>query len=172
MSDEGPHLSASSVGAISKAPHVAMICRTHGESSIVKAVRVSIAGREYLADKVTGGLYEPDTGRCLSSSARQLEGPAPDGYKLPEKAGAFPFGTQPISTKPKEEPKPKLGRGKLCGEDKGGAKLTEADVLKIRARVPGTTHYVMTVSAAAKLFGVGPSTVVSARKRKTWRHLP
>ena len=97
LSTEGHFLPKSALKEIARAPHTLMIVSARGEKSIIKGVHVAVgkAGRRYVADKVTGTLYDPETGRSLSG-ARTLEGPASEGYKLPPKGEAYCFGTQPM----------------------------------------------------------------------------
>jgi predicted DNA binding protein len=54
------------------------------------------------------------------------------------------------------------------GEEHGQAKLTEAQVIDIRARY---TPHVVTISQLADEFGVGRETVNAVLQRRTWRHL-
>ena len=129
LSTEGHLLPESALKEISRVPHTLMIVSSRGERSIIKGVQVAVgkSGRKLIADN-TGTLYDPETGRCLSSDARTLKGPAPEGYKLPPKGEAYCFGTQPITNSPKAVPK-KRGRpakpaaernaaGKVCGSSK------------------------------------------------------
>ena len=184
LSTEGHLLPESALKELSKAPHRLMIVADRGERSVIKAVQVAVgkAGRRYVADKITGTLYDPETGRCLSSDARTLEGPAPEGYKLPPKGEAYCFGTQPITNSPKAVPK-KRGRpakpaierndsGKVCGSSKHSAKIDEDAVRAIRAHKPGSTCiYAMTARQAAERFGISESSVSSIRSRLTWGHV-
>jgi len=184
LSTEGHLLPESALKEIARAPHTLMIVSARGEKSIIKGVQVAVgkSGRCYVADKATGTLYDPETGRCLSSDARTLEGPAPEGYKLPPKGNAFCFGTQPITSSPKAVPK-KRGRpqkqgaernaaGKVCGSSKHSAKIDEDAVRAIRAHKPGSTcFYAMTAKQAAKRFGISESSVSSIRSRRTWGHV-
>lgn len=184
FSREGNFLSEKSVIALARVPHQLMIVSTRGDRSLIKGVQVTIGktGRRLIADKITGTLYDPETGRCLSSDARTLEGPAPEGYKLPPKGEAFCFGTQPITNSPLSLPK-KRGRpqvqgaernadGKVCGSSKHSAKLTEDAVRRIRECKPGTIGiHVLTLKAAAKRFGVSESTISDIRRRRTWGHV-
>ena len=184
LSSEGHFLPKSALKELSKAPHRLMIVGTRGDRSLIKGVQVAVgkSGRCYVADKATGTLYDPETGRCLSSDARTIEGPAPEGYKLPPKGEAYCFGTQPITNSPKAVPK-KRGRpqkqgternadGKVCGSSKHSAKLTEDAVRMIRECKPGTIGiHVLTLKAAAKKFGVSESTISGVRRRRTWGHV-
>lgn len=146
FSREGNFLSEKSVIALARVPHQLMIVSTRGDRSLIKGVQVTIGktGLRLIADKVIGTLYDPETGRCLSSDARTLEGPAPEGYKLPPKGESFCFGTQPITNSPLSLPK-KRGRpqkqgaernaaGKVCGSSKHSAKIDEDAVRAIRQR--------------------------------------
>ena len=184
LSTEGHLLPESALKEIARAPHTLMIVSARGEKSIIKGAHVAVgkSGRCYVADKATGTLYDPETGRCLSSDARTLEGPAPEGYKLPPKGEDFCFGTQPITSSPKAVPK-KRGRpqrqgaernaaGKVCGSSKHSAKIDEDAVRAIRAHKPGSTCiYAMTARQAAKRFGISESSVSSIRSRRTWGHV-
>lgn len=183
LSTEGHLLPESALKEIARAPHTLMIVSARGEKSIIKGVQVAVgkSGRCYVADKVTGTLYDPETGRSLSG-ARTLEGPAPEGYKLPPKGEALCFGTQPITSSPKAVPK-KRGRpqkqgaernaaGKVCGSSKHSAKIDEDAVRAIRAHKPGSTCiYAMTAKQAAQRFGISESAVSSIRSRRTWGHV-
>ena len=183
LSSEGHFLPKSALKELSKAPHRLMIVADRGEKSVIKAVQVAVgkAGRRYVADKITGTLYDPETGRSLSG-ARTLEGPAPEGYKLPPKGEAYCFGTQPITNSPKAVPK-KRGRpqkqgternadGKVCGSSKHSAKIDEDAVRAIRAHKRGSTCiYAMTAKQAAERFGISESYVSSIRSRRTWGHV-
>ena len=184
FSREGNFLSEKSVIALARVPHQLMIVGTRGDRSLIKGVQVTIGktGLRLIADKVTGTLYDPETGRCLSNDARILEGPAPEGYKLPPKGEAYCFGTQPITNSPKAVPKkrgrpakPAIERNgsvKVCGSSKHSAKITEADVRLIRGHKPGSTCiYLMTATQAAKRFGVSMSTIADIRRRRTWGHV-
>lgn len=184
FSREGNFLSEKSVIALARVPHQLMIVSTRGDRSLIKGVQVTIGktGLRLIADKVTGTLYDQETGRCLSSDARTLEGPAPEGYKLPPKGEAFCFGTQPITNSPLSLPKKRgrpakpaierNGSGKVCGSSKHSAKITEADVRLIRGHKPGSTCiYLMTATQAAKRFGVSESTISGVRRRRTWGHV-
>lgn len=182
LSGDGPFLSEFSLKEISRAKAALMIVTTRGEESLTKGVRVELqrTGRQLIADKVTGSLYEPDSGACLSSSFRRLVGPAPEGYKLPPKPEAFSFGTQPIDTKPKRSSKLKAPpgavrneNGKVCGSSKHGAKLTEEIVTLIRQHKPGSsTIYLLTAKQARERYGIAEKTVSDIRCRRSWRHLP
>ena len=182
FSREGNFLSEKSVIALARMPHTLMIVSARGEKSIIKGVHVAVgkAGRRYVADKITGTLYDPETGRSLSG-ARTLEGPAPEGYELPPRE-AYNFGTQPITNSPKAAPKKRRkplkegvernAAGKVCGSSKHGAKVNEDAVRAIRAHKPGSTCiYAMTARQAAKRFGISESSVSSIRSRRTWGHV-
>ena len=143
FSREGNFLSEKSVIALARMPHQLMIVSTRGEKLLIKGVHVTLGktGRRLIADKITGTLYDPETGRCLSSDARTLEGPAPEGYKLPPKGEAFCFGTQPITSSPKAVPK-KRGRpqkqgaernadGKGCGSSKSSAAESASGLVRV-----------------------------------------
>ena len=182
LSSEGHFLPKSALKELSKAPHRLMIVADRGEKSVIKAVQVAVgkAGRRYVADKITGTLYDPETGRSMSG-ARTLEGPAPEGYKPPPRE-VYNFGTQPITNSPKAVPK-KRGRpaksepkrneyGKVCGSSKHSAKLTEDAVRMIRECKPGTIGiHVLTLKAAAKKFGVSEAAISDVRRRRTWGHV-
>ena len=183
LSTEGHFLPKSALKEISRVPHTLMIVSTRGEKSIIRGVHVAVgtSGRRYVADKITGTLYDPETGRSLSG-ARTLEGPAPEGYKLPPKGEAFCFGTQPITNSPKAVPK-KRGRpqkqgternaaGKVCGSSKHSAKIDEDAVRAIRAHKPGSTCiYAMTAKQAAERYGIHEKTVSDIRRRRSWGHV-
>ena len=184
FSRDGNFLSEKSVIALARVPHQLMIVSTRGEKSIIKGVQVAVgkAGRRYVADKITGTLYDPETGRCLSSDARTLEGPAPEGYKLPPKGEAYCFGTQPITNSPKAAPKKRRkplkegvernAAGKVCGSSKHSAKINEDAVRAIRAHKPGSTCiYAITAKQAEQLFGISEKTVSAIRQRRTWGHV-
>ena len=187
FSREGNFLSEKSVIALARVPHQLMIVSTRGDRSLIKGVQVTLGktGRrliaDKIADKIAGTLYDPETGRCLSSDARTLEGPAPEGYKPPPRE-VYSFGTQPITNSPKAVPK-KRGRpaksepkrneyGKVCGSSKHSAKLTEDAVRMIRECKPGTIGiHVLTLKAAAKKFGVSENAISDVRRRRTWGHV-
>ena len=182
FSREGNFLSEKSVIALARMPHTLMIVSARGEKSIIKGVHVAVgkAGRRYVADKITGTLYDPETGRSLSG-ARTLEGPAPEGYELPPRE-AYNFGTQPITNSPKAAPKKRRkplkegvernAAGKVCGSSKHGAKVNEDAVRAIRAHKPGSTCiYAMTAKQAAQRFGISEKTVSEIRQRRTWGHV-
>ena len=182
LSTEGHFLPESALKEIARAPHTLMIVSARGEKSIIKGVQVAVgkSGRRYVADKITGTLYDPETGRCLSSDARTLKGPAPEGYKLPPKGEAFCFGTQPVSAKvaPKKRGRPakpaaeRNAAGKVCGSSKHSAKIDENAVRMIRECKPGTIGlHVLTLKAAAKKFGVSEKTISDVRRRRTWGHV-
>lgn len=57
------------------------------------------------------------------------------------------------------------------GEDSVVAKLTEADVRRIRKRLEETTTYWGRLSHIGKEFGVGAATIRDIEKRYTWKHL-
>ena len=183
LSTEGHFLPKSALKEIARVPHTLMIVSTRGEKSIIRGVHVAVgkAGRRYVADKITGTLYDPETGRSLTG-ARTLERPAPEGYKLPPKGEAYCFGTQPITSSPKAVPK-KRGRpqkqgternsdGKVCGSSKHSAKIDEDSVRAIRAHKPGTTDiFVMTAKQAARRHGIHEKTVSDIRRRRSWGHV-
>ena len=178
FSRDGNFLSEKSVIALARVPHQLMIVSTRGEKSIIKGVQVAVgkAGRRYVADKITGTLYDPETGRCLSSDARTLDGPAPECYKLPPKGEAYCFGTQPITNSPKAVPKKRSAErnadGKVCGSSKHSAKIDEDAVRAIRAHKPGTTDiFVMTAKQAAERYVIHEKTVSDIRRRRTWGHV-
>lgn len=177
LSTEGHLLPESALKEISRAPHTLMIVSARGEKSLIRGVHVAVgkSGRRYVADKITGTLYDPETGRSLSG-ARTLEGPAPEGYKLPPKGEAYCFGTQPIAPKKRGRPaKPAIERnaaGKVCGSSKHCAKVDEEAVRAIRAHKPGTTDiYVMTAEQAARRYGIHEKTVSDIRRRRSWGHV-
>ena len=182
LSSEGHFLPKSALKELSKAPHRLMIVADRGEKSVIKAVQVAVgkAGRRYVADKITGTLYDPETGRSMSG-ARTLEGPAPEGYEPPPRE-AYNFGTQPITNSPKAAPKKRRkplkegvernAAGKVCGSSKHSAKLTEGAVRMIRECKPGTIGiHVLTLKAAAKKFGVSEAAISDVRRRRTWGHV-
>lgn len=182
FSREGNFLSEKSVIALARVPHQLMIVSTRGEKSLIKGVQVTLGktGRRLIADKITGTLYDPETGRSLSG-ARTLEGPAPEGYELPPRE-AYNFGTQPITNSPKAAPKKRRkplkegvernAAGKVCGSSKHGAKVNEDAVRAIRAHKPGSTCiYAMTAKQAAQRFGISEKTVSEIRQRRTWGHV-
>lgn len=182
LSSEGHFLPESALKELSKAPHRMMIVADRGEKSVIKAVQVAVgkAGRRYVADKITGTLYDPETGRSLSGG-RMLEGPAPEGYEPPPRE-AYNFGTQPITNSPKAVPKKRRkplkqgvernAAGKVCGSSKHSAKLTEDAVRMIRECKPGTIGiHVLTLKAAAKKFGVSENAISDVRRRRTWGHV-
>ena len=182
LSSEGHFLPESALKKLSKVPHQLMIVADRGEKSVIKAVQVSVgkAGRRYVADKITGTLYDPETGRSMLG-ARMLEGPAPEGYE-PTPREAYNFGTQPITNSPKAVPKKRRkplkqgvernAAGKVCGSSKHGAKVDEDAVRAIRAHKPGSTCiYAMTAKQAAERFGISEKTVSEIRQRRTWGHV-
>ena len=183
LSSEGHFLPESALKELSKAPHRLMIVADRGEKSVIKAVQVAVgkAGRRYVADKITGTLYDPETGRSMSGG-RMLEGPAPEGYEPPPRE-AYNFGTQPITNLPKAVPKKRRkplkegvernAAGKVCGSSKHGAKLTEEIVKLIRQHKPGSsTIYLLTAKQARERYGIAEKTVSDIRCRRSWRHLP
>ena len=182
FSREGNFLSEKSVIALARVPHQLMIVSTRGDRSLIKGVQVTIGktGRRLIADKITGTLYDPETGRSMSG-ARMLEGPAPDGYEPPQRE-SYNFGTQPITNSPKAAPakrsKPlkqgveRNAAGKVCGSSKHCAKVDEEAVRAIRAHKPGTTDiYVMTAKQAAVRYGIHEKTVSDIRRRRSWGHV-
>ena len=177
LSTEGHFLPESALKEISREPHTLMIVSARGEKPLIRGVHVAVgkSGRRYVADKITGTLYDPETGRSLSG-ARTLEGPAPEGYKLPPKGEAYCFGTHPITNSPKAVPKKRSAErnadGKVCGSSKHSAKIDEDAVRAIRAHKRGSTCiYAMTAKQAAKRFGISESSVSSIRSRRTWGHV-
>ena len=182
LSSEGHFLPESALKELSKVQHRLMIVADRSERSVIKAVQVAVgkAARRYVADKITGTLYDPETGRSMSGG-RMLEGPAPEGYKPPPRE-VYNFGTQPITNSPKAVPK-KRGRpakpaiernaaGKVCGSSKHGAKVDEDAVRAIRAHKPGTTDiFVMTAKQAARRYGIHEKTVSDIRRRRSWGHV-
>ena len=183
LSSEGHFLPESALKKLSKVPHQLMIVADRGEKSVIKAVQVAVgkAGRRYVADKITGTLYDPETGRSMLG-ARMLEGPAPEGYEPPPRE-AYNFGTQPITNSPKSAPKKRRkplkegvernAAGKVCGSSKHGAKLTEEIVKLIRQHKPGSsTIYLLTAKQARERYGIAEKTVSDIRCRRSWRHLP
>ena len=83
LSSEGHFLPESALKKLSKVPHQLMIVADRGEKSVIKAVQVSVgkAGRRYVADKITGTLYGPETGRsrCSTAAAGTKARPASTG---------------------------------------------------------------------------------------------
>lgn len=182
LSSEGHFLPESALKELSKVPHRLMIVADRGERSVIKAVQVAVgkAARRYVADKITGTLYDPETGRSMSGG-RMLEGPAPEGYEPPPRE-AYNFGTQPITNSPNAAPKKRRkplkegvernAAGKVCGSSKHSAKLTEDAVRMIRECKPGTIGlHVLTLKAAAKKFGVSENAISDVRRRRTWGHV-
>ena len=182
LSSEGHFLPESALKKLSKVPHQLMIVADRGERSVIKAVQVAVgkAGRRYVADKITGTLYDPETGRSMSGG-RMLEGPAPEGCEPPPRE-AYNFGTQPITNPPKAAPKKRRkplkqgvernAAGKVCGSSKHGAKVDEDAVRAIRAHKPGTTNlFVMTAEQAAKRHGIHEKKVSDIRRRRSWGHV-
>lgn len=182
LSSEGHFLPKSALKELSKVPPRLMIVADRGERSVIKAVQVAVgkAARRYVADKITGTLYDPETGRSMSGG-RMLEGPAPEGYEPPPRE-AYNFGTQPITNSPNAAPKKRRkplkegvernAAGKVCGSSKHSAKLTEDAVRMIRECKPGTIGlHVLTLKAAAKKFGVSESAISDVRRRRTWGHV-
>ncbi|MGL4265182.1 MAG: hypothetical protein ACRCTX_26460 [Afipia sp.] len=180
LSQEGCYLAAGPLQSVLRAKHTPMLVETDGEESIIKAINVEITqtGRLFIADKITGTLYEEGTGRCMSSERRRLIGPVPEGHVLKKReAKAFEYGYQAIGgkkAKPKKDPNASRNdAGKVCGASKHSAKLTEADVRLIRQKRPGTTtRYVLTNKQCQERFGVSKCCVDDVRMRRTWRHVP
>ena len=182
LSQEGCYLAAGPLQSVHRAKHTPMLVETDGEESIIKAIHVEIqqTGRLFIADKITGGLYDPETGCCMSSKRRRLIGPVPEGHTLKKReAKAFEYGYQAIGgKKPKVRAKkdPNASRNeadKVCGASKHSSKLTEADVRLIRQKRPGTTTcYVLTNKQCQERFGVSKCCVDDVRMRRTWRHVP
>lgn len=180
LSQEGCYLAAGPLQMLQRSKHTPMLVETDGEESIIKAIHVEIeqTGRLFIADKITGGLYNPQTGRCLSSTRRVLVGPVPDGYEIKRKtAEVFEYGYQAIGGKkarPKKDPNASRNEaGKVCGASKHSAKLTEEGVRLIRQKRPGTTTcYVLTNKQCQEKFGVSKCCVDDVRMRRTWRHVP
>jgi hypothetical protein len=130
----------------------------------------------YLADVVTGTLYREDTGLCMTSSSRRVTGPGEEPTEPGKYAERYGYGYQQIgASKPKLPPaepaKPKLGRGKLCGEGKGSAKLTEEIVRKLREVNPATGMHVVRTATAMKEWGVSRGAISDVRRRRTWGHV-
>lgn len=182
LSQEGCYLAAGPLQSVLRAKHTPMLVETDGEESIIKAIHVEIqqTGRLFVADKITGGLYEEGTGRCMSSERRRLIGPVPDGHTLKKReAKAFEYGYQAIGGKHRPR-KPGKGSevtrnaaGKVCGASKHSAKLDEEGVRLIRQHRPGsTTRYVLTNKQCQERFGVSKCCVDDVRMRRTWRHVP
>ena len=182
LSTEGHFLPESALKEISREPHTLMIVSARGEKSLIRGVHVAVgkSGRRYVADKITGTLYDPETGRSMLG-ARMLEGPAPEGYEPPPR-DAYNFGAQPITNSPKAAPKKRRkplkegvernAAGKVCGSSKHGAKVDEDAVRAIRAHKPGTTNiFVMTAEQAAKRYGIHEKTVSDIRRRRSWGHV-
>jgi len=182
LSDEGPFIASVPLQSLLRAKHTPMLVETDGEESIIKAIHVEIqqTGRLFIADKITGGLYDPETGRCMSSERRRLIGPVPEGHTLKKReAKVFEYGYQAIGgKKPKGRAKkdPNASRndaGKVCGASKHSAKLDEEGVRLIRQHRPGsTTRYVLTNKQCQEKFGVSKCCVDDVRMRRTWRHVP
>lgn len=173
ISQDGPYLASGCVQSISRAPFTRMLVRTRGEESIIRAVTVRTkAGRELIADKITGTIYDPTTGRCLSSDARELAGPVPEGYVTKPRVSAFDFGKQVVSTTPKKAPAARNAAGKVCGADKHSAKLNEEAVRLIRQKKPGSRDcYVMTNRQLQLQFSVSKSCIDDIRRYLTWTHV-
>ena len=132
--------------------------------------------RVFLADVVTGTLYREDTGQCMTSSARRVIGPGEEPKEPGKYSERYGYGYQQIgASKPKLPPaepaKPKLGRGKLCGEGKGSAKLTEEIVRKLREVNPATGMHVVRTAVAMKEWGVSRGAISDVRRRRTWGHV-
>lgn len=70
----------------------------------------------------------------------------------------------------KNRPTCLAGRGEWRGSKHGNAKVTEADVLAIRAEVARGKHGVQ--ARMARKYGVSQSVVSSIVRRDTWTHLP
>ena len=159
-----------------------MLVETDGEESIIKAIHVEIeqTGRLFVGDKITGGLYDPETGRCMSSERRRLVGPVQEGYEPKKReAQVFEYGYQAIGgKKPKGRAKKdtiasRNEGGKVCGASKHSAKLDEEGVRLIRQKRPGTTTcYVLTNKQCQERFGVSKCCIDDVRTRRTWRHVP
>ena len=182
LSQEGCYLAAGPLQSVLRAKHTPMLVETDGEESIIKAIHVEIkqTGRLFIADKITGTLYEEGTGRCMSSERRRLIGPVPEGYEPKKReAQVFEYGYQVIGgKKPKGRAKkdPSASRndaGKVCGASKHSAKLDEEGVRLIRQHRPGSTiRYVLTNKQCQERFGVSKCCVDDVRMRRTWRHVP
>ena len=77
LSQEGCYLAAGPLQSVLRAKHTPMLVETDGEESIIKAIHVEIqqTGRLFIADKITGTLYEEGVRlirqRRLSSPARR-----------------------------------------------------------------------------------------------------
>lgn len=129
----------------------------------------------YLADVVTGTLYREESGQCVTSSTRRVIGPGDEPGKPGRFAERYGYGYQQIGSSlpkaPEPEKKPKLGRGKLCGEGKGGAKLTEEIVRRLREVNPATGMHVVRTDAAMKEWGVSRAEISDVRRRRTWGHV-
>lgn len=182
LSQEGCYLAAGPLQMLQRSKRTPMLVETDGEESIIKAIHVEIeqTGRLFIADKITGGLYDPTTGRCMSSERRRLIGPVPEGHTLKKReAKVFEYGYQAIGGRNRPR-KPGKGSevtrnesGKVCGASKHSAKLTEADVRMIRQkRIGTTTCYVLSNKQCQERFGVSKCCVDDVRTRRTWRHVP
>lgn len=72
LSDIAVCLTELGVKAISRKPTIAMILRTPISYDYRKMVLVQVRDTLYWTDRATGTLYEPGTGRCLSTPSLHL----------------------------------------------------------------------------------------------------
>ena len=174
VSDEAHCLTTRSTEMIGKAKFEPMRVSTPAGDSIIPMVRVTLRRLpgEYLADRNTGTLYCPNTGKCFSSGVRKVLGLAGELPKAEKPKYDFARRTtsSEIIVIEKAPAKQKLGRGKQCGEAKGMSKLTEEIVKSMRAKKDDGGYFI-TAKEAQSRFGISKSTVADVRSGKTWLHV-
>lgn len=178
-----PHCGFYNGGAFSVCP----LCKeplSHFAQKFYRFVeRIPIAGCWLWAGSVGENGYgrahsgEYGTARSTAMGAHRLswlmhKGPIPDGlqvcHRCDVKACVNPdhlFVGTPLDNIRDCVAKGRARRGRLSGERHGRAKLTEKDVIAIRASNEPS-------GVLAKRFGVTWSTVDAARTGKHWKHVP
>lgn len=167
LSDEAHCLTTRSTEMIGKAEFEPMRVSTPAGDSIIPMVRVTLRRLpgEYLADRNTGTLYCPNTGKCFSSGVRKVLGLSVAPVVEPARP-RYDYGRQVITKEEKAPPKEKVGRGNGLGT----AKLNEDTVRALREKREDGS-FSIACAEATRRFGISKSTVYEVRSGKTWLHV-
>lgn len=166
--DEAFCLSERSLLTLEKHSHTLMRVASQFGDHNIKAVRCTIKGKpgEWIADKITGALYHPETGVCATAPHKRIVGEAEAAEKV--ERPRFAYGYQKIKARAEEGAK--KGRGAPGGARNGKAKVNEEIVRDIRTLKSDGT-YAITISQACSLYGIGKDAVLNIRTRRTWSHV-
>ena len=125
-----------------------MLVSTVTGESVIKGVRVTVKGcaKSVIADRITGTLYDEETGECWSGGTRRLIGPAPKGWRPKESVEIV-----------KHEATPQAPRRRM-------AELSREEIERIREKRPSTNCFRLQNVEAQQMFWVSKATIDNVRR--------